>query len=192
MLFRSERLHKSTEAQAFFQKAALHSPDPILEVYARLNAIRQNITDEAINENVRDLVRMAHRDKYLSYRDIIYYAAAQMELERKGTEAAKRLLLLSTKNSSEQSIEKMQKSKSFLLLGDLSYSDGEYTEAKNYYDSVLNPEVVAEPEAFNKRKEILGKIVSNERIIFKQDSLQQIAALPDAEREALKIGRAHV
>ena len=43
------------------------------------------------------LVKMAKRDKYEDYRDIIYYMAAQMELERNNIDGALALLLKSTK-----------------------------------------------------------------------------------------------
>ena len=53
---------------------------------------------------------MAKRDKYSDYRDIIYYMAAQMELERKNTDAALALLLKSTKYSANNPA---QRNKSF-------------------------------------------------------------------------------
>ena len=55
-----------------------------MDIYARLFAIRVN-KDEGenyIEKNVAELVKMAKRDKYQDYRDIIYYMAAQMQLER--------------------------------------------------------------------------------------------------------------
>ena len=37
---------------------------------------------------LRHLLKMAKRDKYLDYRDIIYFMAAQMELERNNIDGA--------------------------------------------------------------------------------------------------------
>ncbi|HEY1202298.1 MAG TPA: hypothetical protein VGE79_15015, partial [Niastella sp.] len=71
-----ERANKPADAGKFYEKAVGHTLNPVLEVYARLNAIRQNKGDEkVIQENINELVRMARKDRYVAYRDIIYYAA---------------------------------------------------------------------------------------------------------------------
>ena len=49
-----------------------------------------------IEKNIATLIKMAKRDKYQDYRDIIYYMAAQMELERNNIDGALPLLLKST------------------------------------------------------------------------------------------------
>ena len=51
-------------------------------IYARLNLIRINKEggDNYIDQNIAELMKMARRDKYVDYRDVIYYMAAQMEL----------------------------------------------------------------------------------------------------------------
>src|SRR6185436_13146556 len=120
------------------------------------NSIRQNKEDsKAIQSNIDDLMKMARKDRYTNYRDIIYYSAAQMELERNNKEAAKVLLLKSTGAAIDQSADPNQKSRSFLLLGDLAYHEAGYSDAKRYYDSVQNQEIVPNPDAFAQRKEVL-------------------------------------
>ena len=61
--------------------------DPVLEIYARLSSIRVNKEggENYIDKNIAELLKMASRDRYVEYRDIIYYMAAQMELERSNT-----------------------------------------------------------------------------------------------------------
>ena len=125
--------------------------NPVLEVYARLNSIRQNKQDaKAIQTNIDDLMKMARKDRYTNYRDIVYYSAAQMELERNNKDAAKALLLKSTTAAIENSADPNQKSRSFLLLGDLAYEEADYSDAKRYYDSVQNQEIVSNPDVFAK------------------------------------------
>lgn len=173
-----------TKAQEFYQLSVKHTLNPIMEVYARLNSIRQNRADEkAIQENIDELVKMARKDRYTDYRDIIYYSAAQIELERNNKEGAKAFLLKSVKSSIDKSADPNQKSRSFLLLGDLAYNDADYRNAKNFYDSVQNKDVVADPTLFDQRKKALTSIAENSDIIYRQDSLQRIAAMPEAERE---------
>jgi hypothetical protein len=71
----------------------------VLEVYAILNSIRQNGNDSvAIKKNIEELRKMGRRDKYLNYRDIIYYTAAQIELKGKIFQVAKEMLISQRKH----------------------------------------------------------------------------------------------
>ena len=77
-----ERSHNPELAQEFYERSIRHTLDPVLEVYARLNAIRQNKSDSnAIQQSINELLKMARKDRYTNYRDVIYYTAAQVELE---------------------------------------------------------------------------------------------------------------
>ncbi len=180
-----ERSRKPDNAKEYYDNSVKHTLNPVLEVYARLNSIRQNKgTDEkAIQLNIDELLKMVRKDRYTNYRDIIYYSIAQMELERNNTGAAKFYLLKSTRADIEKSADPNQKSRSFLQLGDLAFAEASYSDAKNYYDSVQNQELVSNPEAFAKRKEVLSRIAASSNIIYRQDSLQRIAAMPEAERD---------
>ena len=87
-----ERSKKPELAREFYERAVRRSIDPVLEVYGRLNAIRQNKGDSnAIRENLEELLKMGRKDRYTNYRNIIYYTAAQIELERNNIEGAKAL-----------------------------------------------------------------------------------------------------
>lgn len=179
-----EQSRKPEQAQDYYEKAIRHTLNPILEVYARLNSIRQNKGDDkAIQLNIDELLKMARKDRYTNYRDIIYYSAAQMELERNNRDAAKALLLKSTTSAIDKSADPNQKSRSFLLLGDLAYQETDYPNAKRFYDSVTNMEIISKPDEFSKRKQILTTIANNSDVIYRQDSLQRIAAMPEDERE---------
>lgn len=181
-----ELARKPTNAVEFYERARKRTLDPVLEVYAILNSIKQNSSDSAaIKKNIEELRKMGRRDKYINYRDIIYYTAAQIELERKNIAGAKEMLIKSTKASSAN-LNPAQRSKSFLLLGDLYFDEREYHQAKNFYDSVNNNDPgVPDPVALDNRKVVLAMIVSQLDIIHRQDSLQRIAAMPEAQRVAL-------
>lgn len=177
-----ERANNPADAGKFYEKAVSHTLNPVLEVYARLNAIRQNKGDEkVIQENINELVHMARKDRYVAYRDIIYYAAAEMELERNNIAGAKALLLRATQYPGE---DPSVRSKAFLLLGDLSFKEKNYPDAKRFYDSIttIKPDLV-DLTALNKLKAALSKIVAYQTTINREDSLQRLAAMPDAERE---------
>lgn len=178
-----ERAGRSEDAGRFFEKAVSRTLNPVMEVYARLNAIRQHKGDDkVIQENIKELVKMARKDRYLAYRDIIYYAAAEMELERNNMPGAKALLLRATAFPGD---DPSVRSKAFLLLGDLSFKEKNFADAKRYYDSIttINPDI-ADLASLNKLKSALAKIVAYQSTINREDSLQRVAAMPEDEREA--------
>lgn len=179
-----ERSNHPDLAKKFYDRAIRHTLNPILEVYATLNSIRQQKSDSiAIQRGLNELLKMGRKGRYTNYRDIIYYTAAQIELERNNIGGAKALLLKATQSRGTNPAIS-QRTKAFLLLGDLSYKEKKYFDAKRYYDSVVNNDPAIEnPKAFEDRKNVLTKIALQAEIIEKQDSLQRIASLTEAERE---------
>lgn len=183
-----EKDSNSYMAKTFYERCVSHTYNPILDVYARLNAIRQNkdASQDYITRNIEALVKMAHRDRYAAYRDIIYYTAAQMELERHnkpGAIAFLRLCIKYTVGSQNQ-----QRDKAFLQLANLSFEAKDYRSAKNFYDSLslsgAEAAALGDISWLPDRKTALTTIVRNLDVIDRQDSLQRIAALPKAERDA--------
>jgi tetratricopeptide (TPR) repeat protein len=180
-----ERTNNHQQALEFYDRAVSHTLDPVLEVYGRLNSIRQNKGDEkVIQENIDALVKMARRDRYTNYRDIIYFAAAQMELERNNVPGAKALLLKATQYPNPYG-DNANKSRAFLQLAGINFDQKNYPDAKRFYDSVtvVDTSLISQ-ELYGRRKGALGRIVEQVNIMDRQDSLQRIAGLPDAEREA--------
>ncbi|HSU51066.1 MAG TPA: hypothetical protein VLJ41_10765, partial [Segetibacter sp.] len=177
---------KNEEAINFYSRSMAHTTDPVMDVYARLNSIRISNSDKKdfLQQNIDALLKMARRDKYINYRDIIYYAVANIELERKNYANAQNDLLKSVKYSDNNAF---QRSQSFLLLGDLNYSRMFYPDAYNFYDStdvnVLTN--AADKERITLRKPPLKTIAENTKMVVIQDSLQALAKLSPAEREAV-------
>jgi len=177
-----EMRNRFEDAEKWYAKSINHTTDPIMDVYARLALVRVNKDsgENYIEENVSTLVKMAKRDKYYDYRDIIYFMAGQMELERDNVDAAFPLLLKSTKYTANNP---SQRNKAFLQLAELSFIKKQYRQAYNFYDSLqLNDPGIEDPEAITTRKNILGKLAQFTEVIARQDSLQKIAAMPDDER----------
>lgn len=182
-----EKIDRSYEARTFYERTIRHTYNPVLEVYARLNAIRQNKEggEDFIRKNIDALVKMGHKDRYESYRDIIYYTAAQMELERNNKPGAEAFLILCTKAGA--GIIGSQRNKAFLQLANLSFEEKKYKAAKNYYDSLNTNDPtgsLGDISWLPERKAALATIVAQLQIMERQDSLQRIAALPPAERDA--------
>lgn len=178
----NERSNKFASAEEWYGRAIGHTTDPILDVYARLASVRSNQdSTDYIDRNIATLLKMARRDKYVDYRDIIYYMAAQMDIERGNTDGALELLLRSTRYAANNPT---QRNKAFLQLAELSYDRGLYRQAYNFYDSVRTDDpTLKNLDQITARKTLLARLADNIEIIERQDSLQYIASLPEDERK---------
>ena len=174
---------KDSAALVAFNKAIDYSIDPYLEVYARLNIVK--ITsglskDNALRKNLEELYKMARRDKYASYRDIIYYAAATLQIQQKEYPNADRDLLKSVKFSTDN---QDQKQKSFLLLADLNYDLKKFPKASSYYDSIIVDKIAPQDkDRVLARRNALKDIVHELANIHLQDSIQDLSKLPYDDR----------
>ena len=175
---------KHTEAENWYNKSIGHTTDPIMDIYARLTLVRVNKDSSAnyVDKNINTLLKMAKRDKYQDYRDIIYYMAAQMELERNNIDGALPLLLKSTRYTTNNP---SQRNKAFLQLAELSFAKRLYRQSYNFYDSLqLVDPTIKDPDAITARKDILSRLANNIEILERQDSLQRIAAMPEDDRKS--------
>ena len=174
---------KYKESEKYYVKVSSHTTDPILDIYARLYAIRVNKDggEKTIDKNVAELLKMAKRDKYQDYQDIIYYMAAQMQLEGNNIDEALKLL---QKSSQFTSNDPALRNKVFLQLAELSFAKKQYRQAANFYDSLrLDDPALKDVEAITLRKKTLNNLATNFEIAARQDSLQRIAALSEGERK---------
>ncbi len=181
-----ERAANNEEAIKWYGKSASLTPDPIMEVYATLNSVKLNKAEGAdvVQAKINSLVKLAKKEKYYFYRDIIYYVAAQAELERANKKGAMQFLQKSVKYAEPSS---QQKSLSFLLAADISYGSKQFDLANALYDSIdvnnlIKPEDKDRVEA---RKSALRIINDNDHIVRREDSLQNVARMPAAERDQL-------
>jgi outer membrane protein assembly factor BamD (BamD/ComL family) len=176
--------NNDAKAILVFEKAIQHTTDPLMEVYGRMSIVglAAATQENAIQKNLDELLKMAKRDKYETYRDIIYYAAAQLELKRKNYGAAQNLLLNSIKYSVTNPL---QRQLSFLLLGDMNYPLKKYTASHSFYDSIQTALLKDEDKIrVEERKPALKIISGNMDLISREDSLQKLALLPPEERDA--------
>ncbi len=182
-----ERSNNPAAAKTYYEKSASHTLDPVMDVYARLNAIRQNKGSDAgadyIRKNIDALQKMARKELYAPYLDIIYYAAGEMELERNNYPGAKVFFKKSIAHSNSQGSMRDQ---AFLKLGWLSLDEKKYPEAKHAYDSINtnNPLIADSLQLLLDRKQALNQVVPQIMIIERQDSLQRIASMTEEDRNA--------
>lgn len=176
-----------TEAIAWYTKAASITIDPVLGVYANLNSIiaaGDSSGESLIQQKLDNLMKMAKRDKYVSSRDIIYYAVAQIYVEQKDYKSATQMLKKSIQYNEQEN--PAQRSRSFMLLADIKYETHEYVDAKNYYDSVSANYLVSDKDKqrLDERSPGLSTIATNFTTIHDEDSLQNVAGMPEDKREA--------
>jgi hypothetical protein len=172
--------HEATEA---FESSASHAINPLMELHARLNAASCAM-DSADNseKRIQTVLSLAHREKFSSYRGLIYYTAARESIINKNAS-------LQTKEYLQKSIrysadDPNQKSDSYYLLGNIYYDLNDFEKARWAYDSVQLSSIKSEADqlVFNTRLEGLRKITDNFTLVRAQDSLQSVARMPEKQR----------
>ena len=86
-----EMNHQYDKASTYYLKAAKHTVDPLVDIYARLNEakmLKGAGNPKELDKSIDNLTKMARKDKYEAYRDIIYYSAGQLSLQKPDTNAA--------------------------------------------------------------------------------------------------------
>ena len=173
------------KASQYYTKSMRHTTDPLMDIYANLSnaKIYRSNDSKEFNNTIDNLVRMAKRDKYESYRDIIYYSAGELALQKPDTAAAE---FLFKKSLSYNELNAAYKNRAYLQLGDIAFNKREYKKASGFYDSLqLNDVVLIDRvKEIEDRKNALTKIVEKINIIEREDSLQHIAMLSPNEQKA--------
>ncbi|HEX6848854.1 MAG TPA: hypothetical protein VF144_17840 [Chitinophagaceae bacterium] len=174
---------KPNLARQFYDRVIGHTIDPVMDIYARLNSIRIDTTggENYIDKNIAELTKMAKRDRYIDYRDVIYYTIAQIEMERNNLDQ----VLFNLKKSTENNVDNVPlKNKAFLQMGDIAFAQRKYKQAQSFYDSLdLNDVTLENVNEISARKQLLTKLITQLDIAERQDSLQKIAAMPEEERK---------
>ncbi|MFN5648773.1 MAG: tetratricopeptide repeat protein, partial [Sphingobacteriales bacterium] len=172
------QMHENTgepeQADDWYDKAIVHTTDPILEAYARIYRIRLATGEDEnkrINQAIAELMKLSKRDKYEEYQHIIYYGAGQMELIRKHYDEALGYFLQSGKAAA---LMPDFRSKVYLEIGNLAFETGRYKIAASAYDSLNNsdPQILDRPYIVT-RKELLAVMMKQYEAIRVEDSLQR-------------------
>ncbi len=172
------------DAEKYFTKSAALTVDPYMAVYASLNAVDASSDSANTNKKISSLMKLAQKDRYVAFRDLIYYTAAQVEIQSGNSQQA----YVYAKKSIKYNVNNpVQRSRSFMLLGDLDYLRPDYETAKHEYDSVDMSSLTsaADQQRLTQRLSALQVIASNIHIIKTEDSLQAVARMPEAQRIAL-------
>ena len=177
-----ERNKKQDTASEYYAKAIRHTTDPLMDIYANLNQAKMLKSNDAaaMDNSIARLLHMAHKYKFQPYRDIIYYSAAEIAMEKPDTSEALSFYKASTVyNENNLSL----KNKAFLTLAEINYQMKNYKKSYNFYDSLQAGDTTFTNFAeIQSRKNALAQVVKSLNVIDREDSLQQIAAMPETER----------
>lgn len=171
-------------ADHFFEKSIALTLDPIMDVFARIQQIGISAggSDEnkKIESNIQALLKMGEREKYTTYKPIIYASAAILEKKRNNLNTSIELYIKSNfYNQSDPSL----KNKNNIEIAEIAFSQKKYSLAKIYYDSIKAESINASDD-IRLKKSIVGELVKFFKIAISEDSLQKIAALSETDRNA--------
>jgi tetratricopeptide (TPR) repeat protein len=176
------------EANKAFKKAGKLTNSPILEIYSKLQIIRNlgEIDSNGVNKQIDALRKMARRDQFSDYKNIIYYMLGEIELKRGNTSKAMEYFnkSLANKGISGTGSENLNH-KIFTLLAQEAYNRKDFVQAANFYDSLQASNGIADTMKLIKQRQLFcGRIRDAVNTILINDSLLAIGLLPENEREA--------
>lgn len=176
------KLENYVMASELFDEVISMNPRYEMTFNAKINrALAFEGGSDTGNEIKAQLKKMLKDDKNIDYQDQIYYALGVIALKEGKREEA----LQHFKTSANVSVSnEIQKAKSYLALADLYYKEPDYMNAQAYYDSTYQFIDTDFPnyEDIQAKATSLGNLASNMQIANREDSLQRIAAMPEAEQ----------
>ena len=180
---------EDAKAARLYESVIRLTTDPVMEAYARIQRIglySASGDSAKVKEGFRELLQMADKAKYEEYRHLVYHAAARLQEDLGNDRATVKYLQASlAANKTDQK----HRNRVFLELGDLAYRIKDHRLALNSYDSAtLDDLPPGKKSEVTFRKGILSDIVFHMDRVRREDSLQRIAAMPEAKRDELLKG----
>ncbi|MEO1263339.1 MAG: tetratricopeptide repeat protein [Bacteroidota bacterium] len=176
------RANQGNAAYAAFEEVIKNKPAFEMDFNARLNLALAGVNSEA--DSRKKLERMLKEEKNLEFSDQIYYALADLDLQKGDKPGAIANL---EKCLEVGSTNRALRAEAFLKLADLYFEDEQYVEAKSNYDATLG--ALNKKDERYERVERLSKsltgIAENIQIITLQDSLLRISGMTVEEKREL-------
>ena len=168
------------EAFALYKKVAGNAPSYEMSFNAlvRSASLAARVQGKGMEKSLRAL---AKDEKNADYLDQIYYALGEIAFAKKDTVGGLELF----KESALRSVSNAkQKGASHLRVAEYYFAKSDYLRAASSYDSAL----AALPESYPryvevaKRAAVLGHLAQAQGVVLREDSLQRVARMPEAER----------
>ncbi len=180
-----EKTGDGVRATSLYREVTKMNPPYDVEFNARINIAGVfDINSGNPKEVKRELEKMLNDSKNKDYQDQIYFALGNM-LMREGKESE--ALQYFRKSAVAKSQNQNQKGRSYLALAGYYLQKSDYMKAGTYYDSAVFFLDQKYPDylAIKNKSQNLNALVSQLTIIQREDSLQRVALMPEAERNAL-------
>lgn len=175
-----EKTGVNAKAYETFGKVISMNPPYRTEFNARIKQT-EIFSGKDITKEVKKLTRMASRDRNKEYLDQVYYAIGNLYLSRKDTLKAMENYRLANQKSTRNGIEKAICQ---VTLGDLYFDRREYVDAQPCYAEALPllKEDFPRYDLLSRRSTVLDELVVYAQNVELQDSLQDLAAMSETER----------
>ena len=167
-----------TEANKHFSACLKYNAPYEMHFNARLKRAF-NGGDEKVR---KELLKMLRDAKNANFKDQIYFALADIELQRSNKPKAFEYL---TASAFYSTANVRQKGMAYEKMGDLSFADRNYVKAQKYYDSCgkVIDDKYPNAEGVRKKAEKLADLVRAVETAAFEDSVQRIAKLGEDERK---------
>ena len=174
---------RNRQAINTFKKVIQNNPSYELTFYSKIKIAQSYEGERDDDFDIRsELQEMLKDAKNKEYQDVIYYALSQIALEENNRQKGIDYLQKSVAKSSNNN---RQKAQSALELGEIYFDQRKYELSQSYYDSAMLviPQNYPNYDSLKTRHNVLSDLVTNLVQVEKQDSLQRIAQMPEAERD---------
>lgn len=174
-------LGNQRQAYRAYQKAIRQNPPYELEFNARIAQTEVLATDAGAKKMISRLKRMARSDKNKDFLDQVYYAMGNIYIMQKDTAQA---IAAYEKGNEKATRSGTEKGVLLLTLGNLYWVMEKYNDAQRCYGEAIGLLDKERPgyEELAKRSKVLDELVPYTDAVHLQDSLQQLAKMPEEER----------
>lgn len=173
--------HKEKAYQAYKHVVRLNPPYE-LEFNARI-AMTEVMAGGQTKKMVRRLKRMAASDNNKDYLDQVYYAIGNIYMNQQDTLKA---IAAYEKGNTQSTRNGIEKGVLLLRLGDIYWTMERFSDAGRCYGEAIGllDKERDDYKQLSQRSKVLDELVPYTEAIHLQDSLQALAKMPEAERNA--------
>lgn len=177
-----EKEKDSVNASIWYERVNELNPSYDMAFNARINRARLYQGGDEAAANIRkELNKMLKDEKNIDYLDQVYFALAELDkkagLEEQAIENYKKSVWANTNNATQKAI-------SYLALGQFYYGKNDFIPSGIYYDSCNQnlPDTYPGYAGIISFGENVSTLSQNLQIAKKEDSLQEIAKMPEEAR----------
>lgn len=175
-------LGNKAEALKAYKKVVRQNPPYEVEFNARI-AMTEVLSGAQSKKMIGRLKRMAASDKNKDYLDQVYYALGNIYMARQDTANA---ISSYERGAAKATRSGIEKGVLMLRLGDIYWDMERYGDAQRCYGEAIGmlDKERKDYEQLSERSKVLDQLVPYTDAVQLQDSLQELARMPEAERNA--------